>query len=64
MGGRSILLLGISMWARKGSRQLVGGLGEDATDEPLARLAESVNEVVLWRRRERVWQKTIKTILK
>jgi len=55
MGGRGVLLLGISMWARKGSRQLIGGLGEDATDEPLARLAESVNEVVLWRRRERVW---------
>ena len=52
VGGRGILLLGVSVRARKGSRQLVGGLRQDAADEPLARLAESINEVVLWRRRE------------
>ena len=53
------LLLEVRVRGGDGSRKLVRGLREEAVDEPLARLTECVNEVVLWRRvRKRGVKKT------
>ena len=47
MEGGACLHLALWIGRRQGPRQLAGGLGEDATDEPLPGLTKGVDENIL-----------------